>query len=65
MATREVPREKNMGLKSTLVNVSKSIARRGMAKNTVLSPNEGKDRPEETPYLNTFHAVIGLSIQTY
>ena len=32
MATREVPREKNMGLKSTLVSVSKSIARRGMAK---------------------------------
>ena len=89
MATREVPREKNMGLKSTLVNVKYSKERYdeetlrekcpntefllvrifphsdGIRRDTVFSPNAGKDRPEETPYLNTFHAVRGFSIRTY
>ena len=26
---------------------------------SVFSPNSGKNGPEKTPYLNTFHAMIG------
>ena len=29
---------------------------------SVFSPNAGKYRPEKTPYLDTFHAVLDLKI---
>ena len=31
----------------------------------VFSPNTGKYGPEITPYLDTFHAVIGETITTF
>ena len=30
---------------------------------SVFSPNAGKYGPEKTPYFNTFHAVISISIR--
>ena len=32
---------------------------------SVFSPNAGKYAPENTPYLDTFHAVLSLSNQKY
>ena len=32
---------------------------------SVFSPNAGKYRPEKTPYLDTFHAVIMQQIQNW